>query len=205
MTAAGAMAGAQGMALTPDYLAPHSVAPCFRLCLSPMLSAVLLAYDRPDQRLRRDAVVRSLASLVDACVQGLVADAVLAGAPERGFDKVADEGGCALVETHEVEEGLAQALDVARYDSVLVLLAGHAVERGFVDEVSDAFAYGACDALVLRAAPASFLTRLAPTLAEPVGIVARKSAMREAGSADLKRLTKRLRCAELTSSARRTF
>ena len=171
-----------------------------------MLTAVLLAYDAPAQPLRRDAITRSLASLVDACVQGLVGDAVLVGAPERGLDKVADEAGCALVEAARVEDGLKEALALARQEGLLLLLAGHAVERGFVDEVNDVFAYGDRDrALVLRLAPDSLLTRIAPRLAAPVGLVTSKKALREAASADLKALARRLRGAELRSSARRAF
>ncbi len=171
-----------------------------------MLTAILLAYDGPTQPLRRDAVTRSLASLVDACVQGLVADAVLAGAPGKGLDHIADEAGCALVESAEAQEGLAQALDVARHDDVFLLLAGHAVERGFVEEVNDAFACRAQDrALILRRAPDLFVTRLAPQLAMPVGVVASKAALRGAVSADLLRIAKSLGGAELRSSARRTF
>lgn len=171
-----------------------------------MLTAILLAFDAPARQLRSDAVARSLASLVEACVQGLVADAVLVGAPGRGLERVADEAGCALVETRTAHEGLAQALDLARQEEALLLLAGHAVQRGFVDEVNDAFAYGEKDrALALRAAPTSFLTRLVPAFAEPVGLIARKSALRGVGSADLKTLAKRLRCADLKSSARRTY
>ncbi len=171
-----------------------------------MLTAILLAYDAPAQPLRRDAVARSLASLVDACVQGLVADAVVAGAPGGGLDRVADEAGCALVEAETTTEGLAQALSVARREGVLALNAGYAVERGFIDEVNDALAYGAGErAYVLRAAPSSLLTRLAPRLAPPVGIIARKSAMRSAASADFKHLAKRLRCFELASAARCAF
>jgi hypothetical protein len=169
-----------------------------------MLTAILLAFDTPAQPLRRDAVARSLASLVDACVQGLVADAVLAGAPGGGLDKVADEAGCALVEAGSAAEGLAQALSVARREGVLLLHAGYAVERGFIDEVNDALAYGGSErAFVLRAAPSSFVTRLAPRLAAPVGVIARKHDMRIAASADFRRLAKRLRCSELASAARR--
>jgi hypothetical protein len=171
-----------------------------------MLTAILLAYDTPAGPLRRDAIARSLASLVDACVQGLVADAVLAGAPSRGLDKIADEAGCALVEAACMEDGLQQALALARRDDILLLLAGKAVERGFIEELNDAFAFGECDqSLVLRCAPASFVTRLFPRLAPPAGIVARKNALRAAGTADLNRLSKKLRGAELKSLARRTF
>lgn len=171
-----------------------------------MLTAILLAYDAPARPLRRDAVTRSLASLVDACVQGLVADAVLVGAPGGGLERIADEAGCTLIETTNREEGLKEALDVARQEAALLLLAGNAIERGFIDEVDDAFAYSEGErAFVLRAAPTSLVTRLAPRFAEPVGLIARKSALRAAGSADLGKLAKKLRCVDLKSSARRTF
>lgn len=171
-----------------------------------MLTAILLAYDAHAQPLRRDAVTRSLASLVEACVEGLVADAVLAGAPGRGLDKVADEAGCELVEAEQMSEGLAQALAAARRERILLLNAGYAVERGFIDEVNDAFAYGGGDrSYVLRAAPSSLVTRLVPRFAPPAGIIARKSALRVEATADLSRLARRLRCSELSSSARRTF
>lgn len=170
-----------------------------------MLTAILLAFDGPARPLRGDAVGRSLASLVEACVQGLVADAVLVGPPERGLDRVADEAGCALVETAKVEDGLARALELARRERIFLLQAGNAVERGFVDEVDDAFAYGPADrALVLRAAPSSLLTRLSPRLAEPVGLIASKASLRAAATADFSRLARTLRCAELSSPARRT-
>ncbi|MGJ0506911.1 MAG: transposase [Methylocystis sp.] len=171
-----------------------------------MLTAILLAYSSPAAPLRRDAVARSLASLVDSCVQGLVADAVLAGAPGAGLDRIADEAGCALVESAAAAEGLAQALAIARRDHVFLLAAGAAVERGFVDEINDAFAYGAQDrAMVLRLAPHSLLTRMAPNFSEAVGVIAPRAAVRAGGGADLARLSKRLRCAELTCRARRTF
>ncbi|MCC3244573.1 transposase [Methylocystis sp. WRRC1] len=194
------------MTETPQYLAPHSVAPSFTLCVRLMLTAILLAYDPPAQPLRGDSVARSLGSLVEACVQGLVADAVLVGAPERGFGRIADDAGCALVETSRPDEGLAQALTLARHDDVLLMLAGYAVERGFIDEVQDNFAYGDHKRpLVLRAAPNSLLTRVAPQLAAPVGIIARRSDLRGAASSDLARLTKKMAGVDLTTRARRIF
>ncbi len=171
-----------------------------------MLTAILLAYSTPAAPLRRDAIARSLTSLVDACVQGLVADAVLVGAPQSGLDAIADDAGCELVERQIASEGLAEALAAARRDHVFLLAAGAAVERGFVDEINDVLAYGAPDrALVLRLAPHSLLTRLSPGFSQAVGIVAPKAALRGGETADLSRLARRLRCAELTCRARRTF
>lgn len=175
-----------------------------------MLSVIVLAFDRPGARsgdpVRRERIARSLASLVDGCVQGLIADAIVAGPPRQGLEKIADEAGCALVETEDARAGLAEALHAARHAHVFVLAAGHAVERGFVEEVGDLLAYGeSVRAFLLRAGPDSFLTRLAPQFAAPVGIVAVKSAALAANAADIASLGKKLRAVDLTSRARRAL
>lgn len=171
-----------------------------------MLTAILLAYPAPQAPLRRDAIARSLGSLVESCVQGLVSDAVLVGAPETGLGGIADEAGCTLIESRTAAEGLPAALAAARRDHVLLLAAGAAVERGFIDEINDALTYGPPDlAMALRLAPHSLLTQLAPGFSQVVGIVAPKAAICASGGADLARLSKSLRCAEITTRARRTF
>jgi hypothetical protein len=206
-----AAAGAMGGRPTPDASASIFGAAFRRAALSAMwstmLTAVLLAYGpTPGEPLRRDAIARSLASLVESCVRGLVADAALVGAPGQGLGAIADEAGCVLIETPTPQEGLSRALDAARRDQILLLAAGNAVERGFVDEIDDIFAYESGErALVLRAAPNSLLTRLAPQFSQPVGLIAPKAALRAAQTADLSRLTRRLGCAELATRARRTF
>ena len=175
-----------------------------------MLSVVLLAFDSPrtvpaPAALRRARIVRSLASLVEACVKGLVADAVLAGPLGAGLGAVADEAGCVLIEAADRGAGLALGLRAARHADIFLLRAGYAVERGFVDEARDALAFGGLDrARVLRAAPESFVTRLAPNFAEPVGLLARKAALLGAGAGDVASLARRLRAAELATRARRT-
>jgi len=177
-----------------------------------MLSAILLAYETPSSGARRagappprDAISRSLVSLIDACVRGLVADAALVGPPRTGLGSIADEAGCALVEAEREAEGLAEALALARRAEVFLLAAGHAVERGFVDEIEDHFAYGERGrARILRAAPDSLVTRLAPALARPVGLIAPKQAILDAGDRALPSLARRLRGADLVTRARRT-
>lgn len=172
-----------------------------------MLTAILLAYPAPSAApLRRDAISRSLGSLVESCVQGLVSDAVLVGAPETGLGGIADDAGCALVENPTASEGLRAALSAARRDQVFLLAAGAAVDRGFVDEINDALCYGAPGrALALRLAPHSLLTRFAPGFSQVVGIIAPKADISARGGADFTRLSKSLRCAEIASRARRTF
>lgn len=169
-----------------------------------MLTAILLAHDAPGRPMRRDAVSRSLGSLVEACVQGLVADAVLVGPPDRGLGDIADDAGCALVETPDPAAGLREALSLSRHDDVLLLLAGYAPERGFIDELHDALLYGdRASALVLRAAPNTFITRLSPRLAPPAGLIARKASLRDSGAAELGVLAKKLKGADLSTRARK--
>lgn len=170
-----------------------------------MLSAVLIAFDSPKAPLRRESVARSLGSLIDSCLQGLVADAIILAEPAQDLNDVADEAGCALIEASRAD-GVAQALKAARRDHVFLLLAGFAVERGFAEEAQDIFAYGdRSRPRTLRLAPNSLMTRLAPGLARPVGLIATKSALVAAGRADFGRLARKLRGADLTTRARRVF
>ena len=74
-----------------------------------MLSVILLGYElhRADGGSRRDELVlRSLASLVEGAVDGLIADVALVGPNGAGFGRIADEAGCVLV---DVVEGVAGA------------------------------------------------------------------------------------------------
>jgi hypothetical protein len=177
-----------------------------------MLSVVLLAFDsRPPppadgERLVRERIVRSLSSLIEGCVQGLFADAALAGPAGAGLDRIADEAGCQLVEAIEPREALAKALALTRCADVFLLRAGYAVERSFIEEARDVLAFDALAAggsAVLRAAPTTLLTRLAPGLAEPVGLLARKETLAGAGLGELPGLARRLRGADLATRARR--
>lgn len=169
-----------------------------------MLSAVLIAFDSPVAPLRREAVARSLASLVDSCVKGVVGDASIVAAPGRGLEEIADEAGCALVEAPRLADGVKRALEAARRDHVLLLLAGVAVERGFAEEAHDFFAYGdASRARSLRLAPDSLVTRLVPRMALPVGVIAPKSALMPLAGRSFTHLHRTLRGADLTTRARR--
>ncbi len=175
-----------------------------------MLSVILLGYDTvslPSQSgepLRHERVVRSLASLVYGAVQGLVADAVLVGPTDAGFGKIADEAGCELIENSSAAQGLVAALAKVRQANVFLLVAGHAVERGFVEEARDALAFEGLErGLVLRVAPDSLLTRLAPNLARPVGLLARREALRNVETAELAILARRLCRANLNARARK--
>ncbi len=168
-----------------------------------MLSLILFSFDSQLQSRRREAIVRSLASLVSCAVDGLVADAALVGPAGEDLQSVADEAGCALFEALQAKEGILRALQQARRDDVFLFSAGCTVDDSFIDAARDAMAFGGLAApRVLRLAPSSLLTRLAPNLAPAVGLLAAKSAMAAAVDFDLRNLARRLRAKELPAQAR---
>ena len=170
-----------------------------------MISAIILANDRIDGPARADFTARCLASLVEACVQGLVADAVLIGAPGRDLGRIAEDAGCGFIETPDATQGLREALAQVRRDHVLLLSAGYAVERGFADELDELFAYESGDAQrTLRATPNSFTTRLLPRLSKSAGIIAPRRVLTQIDSSfDIDKLARKLKGADLATRARR--
>jgi len=176
-----------------------------------MLSLILLCHDLGPARgaadlnaLIRERAARSLASLVEASIAGVVADATLVSAPAAALADIADEAGGHLIEEAEAGAAIARALVQARQTDVFLLYAGFCVDRGFVDEAADAAAFGGLKtARALKAQPESLLTRLAPSLAQPVGLLARKNAVIEAGGAEIARLARILKAREMVSRARR--
>ncbi len=170
-----------------------------------MISAIIFATDTVDGPARADFTARCLASLVEACVQGLVADAVLIGEPGRDLGGIAEDAGCSFIETTAALQGLREALAQVRREHVLLLSAGYAVERGFADELNELFAYEAADApRTLRATPTSFATRLFPRLSRPAGVIAARRALTPINSFDdIVNLAQKLKGADLSTRARR--
>ena len=170
-----------------------------------MISAIILATDAVDGPARADFTARCLASLVEACVQGLIADAVLIGAPGRDLGRIAEDAGCGFIKTPDATHGLREALAQVRRDHVLLLCASYAVERGFADELDELFAYDAGDApRILRATPNSFATRLLPRLSKSAGIIALRRILTPIDSSfDMDRLARKLKGADLATRARR--
>ncbi len=139
-----------------------------------MLSVIILCGQATPE-----AIVRTLAPLVEAAVKGVVRDVVLAGLPAHQLEIIADHAGCAFVEARSEAEALAGSLAVARGDALMFLQAGHIPESGFFEEVEDLLAVGLPQgrrARLLRAAPEKFLERLFPQLAPNVGLIAARSA-----------------------------
>ena len=170
-----------------------------------MISAIIFATDTVDGPARADFTARCLASLVEACVQGLVADAVLIGEPGRDLGRIAEDAGCSFIETAAAQQGLREALAQARRAHVLLLSAGYAVERGFADELNELFAYSAADApRTMRAKPTSFATRLFPRLSPPAGVITSRATLTRIDSFDdMARLAQKLKGADLSTRARR--
>jgi hypothetical protein len=169
-----------------------------------MLSVILTCFDPtlPATK-RREGAVRSLASLVPCVVEGLVADAAMIGPQTSELEAVADEAGCELIAADNAAQGLRAALARARCADVLLLAAGYAVPSGFGEAARDAVASGGlAQPRVLRLEPYSVLTRLSPSFARPVGLLARKDALVKGRAGLPHQLTKELRVREFAVAAR---
>ena len=134
------------------------------VCLLPPPRGVPLA--RPAEQ-----VVRSLSSLVPACVAGVLRDVMVAGPPGLDLQVVADHAGCALVEAAAPAAALAAALARSGRRHVLVLRAGYAV-GDVIDELDDILQARDVVPRRLRAVGEGFAQRLLPALAPVVGLLA---------------------------------
>ncbi|MBB4197773.1 hypothetical protein CCR94_11885 [Rhodoblastus sphagnicola] len=162
-----------------------------------MISVVLLSPSlraaAPDPR-AAEALARSLGALVRATVEGVVRDAALIGPAGEDLAAIADYAGCAYAEAQNLGEGLAGALSETRGDIVFVFEGGYAPQTGFIEEASDLLLEGAnFSGALLRRAPHTLATRLAPNLARPVGLLAQRVALRGARARDLDALIRHVR------------
>lgn len=160
-----------------------------------MLSAIVLAADASQKPVSPDALVRTLAALVPAAIEGLVRDVTLAGLAGAELAEIADHAGCEFTESADPSMILAHALKRARGPNVFLLRAGRAPEAGFIDEFSDFLARsdaGARGAL-MREKPETFWTRTLPALSAPAGLIASRQRMMDAGRGDLAALVRALR------------
>jgi hypothetical protein len=152
-----------------------------------MISALVLSPSlRAGQPLPRasEAVARSLGALVRAAVEGVLRDVAT----------LADHAGCAFVETDCARDGLSRAVAQMRANILLVLEGGYAPPSGFAEEVGDLLLDAAnFRGALLRVAPDSLVTRLAPGLARPVGALALRHDIRSAAPRDLADLIRRLK------------
>jgi hypothetical protein len=157
------------------------------LVLSPSLRASAL-----DAR-ATEAVARSLNALVRAAVEGVLRDLVIVG-PDDDLAKLADAAGCACIQTASARDGLARGVAQMRGDFAFVLEGGYAPPSGFAEEAGDLLLdpehfRGA----LMRRAPHSVVTRFAPGMARPVGVLAPRNMIRSAAPRDFADLIRRLK------------
>ena len=161
-----------------------------------------------------ERLVRTLSSLIQANVEGLLGDVAIAGPTGQDLGFIADQAGCGLIEGTSESEWLRRAIAAARGPELFLLRSGFALQAGFIEEAGDflragrAGRSGSARAALLRAAPESFVERLFPRAAPLAGLIAPKGQCLEIfalkPAANLATLTHGFRSATaLRSAARR--
>jgi hypothetical protein len=142
-----------------------------------------------------EAVARSLGALVRAAVEGVLRDVAIVGPEGDDLAVLADHAGCEFIETASTQQGLSQGLARMRGDIAFILEGGYAPPSGFIEEASDVLREGELfRGALLRCAPHSFITRLAPGLARPVGALVARSTLNGAAPRNLADV---IRCAKI--------
>lgn len=137
---------------------------------------------------RVEDVVRGLASLVPAAVDGVVREVqLIAGGTERGTDdpalaQVAEHAGCAYV-AGALADAFPMAVSAARSPFVLMLLPGISFDRALIDEMAavatrqgDRIAAG----IALKAVGGGLPGRLVPRLSPTVGLLTTRDRLADA-------------------------
>ena len=162
-----------------------------------MISAIVLSPSlRAGRKVERapEAPARSLATLVRPAVDGFLRDVAIVGPPHDHLAELAEYAGCAFIEAGSPHDGLRLAIGGMRADILLVLEGGYAPQIGFADEAGDLLLEpGAFRGALLRLAPESLATRLAPGLSPPVGVLASRHAAAKAEPRDFADLIRRLK------------
>jgi hypothetical protein len=134
-----------------------------------MLSALVQCpVTRNPTHVSSEALVRTLGALVPAIIEGILRDVVLvAAAPDKELQHIADHAGCALLAANAPEPNFLQGLKAIRGQHVLILRAGLIPDSGFADELADCLVerVGTC---IMREQPQTIVQRLLPNVA-PVG------------------------------------
>lgn len=178
-----------------------------------MLSTIVLYQEAGSVPAKRgtdptEALVRTLASLVRANVEGLLRDVAIAGPRGYGLDLVADHAGCGLIEAGSEPEWLRQAIAAARGPELLLLRSGHAPDLGFIEEAGDFVSgrWGPPGIRIARlhVAPAKLTERIFPRLAPLAGLIGPRDLCFDASGGTFETLARRVgKAAMLRSRARR--
>ena len=160
-----------------------------------MLSALILATDAKDAPVAADALVRTLAALVPAAIEGLIRDLTISGLAGCDLASIADHAGCEMAESLAPSDVLANGLKLVRGPNVFVLRAGHAPEAGFIEELGDVLnRSGAGErGALMRQKPETFLPTLIPALSPVIGLMSSREKMLRAQARDFARLVSQVK------------
>jgi hypothetical protein len=141
-----------------------------------MISILLLGFDRPGRSAAAPGdVVRTLASLVSATVEGVVRDLCLAGPPDgRALADIADHAGCGFAGSAVFGEAVRIGARQLRCPHVLVVTPGVAVGRPVAEEISSlmpALASRVGAFYLVKAERRDLAGRLFPALAPDAGLL----------------------------------
>lgn len=172
-----------------------------------MLSAVVIVPTQPvrgSSRTLADAMVRTLASLVPAAIEGVLRDVTIAApSGHSGMERIADHAGCELIEAENQKTALLKALNATRESNVFLIPAGRAPETGFADELAEMIGDGMRLAR-MRERPYNFATRLFPAIAPVSAVLAPREALAAVAANDFRAIVSGLgRAPTLRIRARR--
>jgi hypothetical protein len=165
-----------------------------------MISCLVLAADEAFTPVSAQGVVRTLATIIPAAMDGIVRDVALVGCSDRrdshsDLEAIADHAGCALLFADQESQALIAGLEALRQDLVLILRAGYAPREGFAIELADqvrAATRGGSRGGVLLARPQGW-RGLAPFRQPVVALLGRRRSMLDARARRLNELARRLR------------
>ena len=171
-----------------------------------MLSAVVILPSQPVRasgRTASESIVRTLASLVPAAVEGILRDVTIAAAlDDADLERIEDHAGCELVQETGRRDALVRALGQTRESNIFLIRAGRAPEAGFGEEIAEFLGDGHRLAR-MRERPGSFLTRLMPGLSPASALLAPRDSLIAIASDDLLQMSRRLGSAQTLRSRAR--
>lgn len=164
-----------------------------------MLSVIVIVPPRADRARPFAPLLRTLAALVTASVDGMVRDVtLLALGPVDDVAGIADEAGCGVIAGDDFGTAMTRSLRLAKSAWVCVMQAGTVPGATFVEDVASALAQNGDppQALLLRGEGRAF-GRLFPRLATVAGVIAPRARLNEgpapASFADLVRRSRPVR------------
>ena len=152
---------------------------------------------------RAIALLRTLAALVPATVEGVVRDVTLLQVGEGSLAEIADEAGCYMIEEGDFPAALARGVADARSSWIFVVKAGTVPSRLFGEEtvrgLEGLLTTGG--ALVLREQPRGLLSRCFPSLAPIAGVILPRARLTDARCASFADIVRRAGRAQTLPSA----